>query len=75
MTAPRKLIHVAPAYPIDAANQGVSGVVILEGTIAGDGTFRELRTLRGPAILADAAVEAVSQWRYSPTTLNHVPSM
>jgi protein TonB len=70
---PRKLTDVKPGYPSEAVVQGLQGTVILAGTVASDGSVQDLRTLRGPSVLAAAAAEAVLQWRYTPTTLNRVP--
>jgi protein TonB len=47
--------------------------VRLEGVVAKDGTVQRLRVLSGHPLLAPAALEAVSQWRYRPTFLNGDP--
>lgn len=66
-----KLIErVAPAYPLEAVEKGITGVVRLEATISKEGFIRELRVLSGDPVLTASAVEAVEQWRYQPTTLN-----
>jgi periplasmic protein TonB len=70
---PRKIVDVAPAYPRLAAQAGVSGVVVLEAVIAEDGSVRDLKVLRSVPLLDQAALDAVRQWRYSPTTLGGVP--
>lgn len=51
----------------------VSGVVELEAVVGIDGRIRELRVKSGSPLLAPAAVEAVRQWIYEPTTLNGEP--
>jgi len=38
-----------------------------------DGLIGDLRVVSGPPMLADAAVEAVRQWRYRPYLLNGQP--
>ena len=38
-----------------------------------EGTVSEIRVLRGHPLLDAAAVDAVRQWRYSPTLLNGEP--
>jgi protein TonB len=46
--------------------------VILEAIIDETGAVTNLRVLRSIPLLDAAAKEAVSRWRYSPTTLNGV---
>jgi periplasmic protein TonB len=70
---PRKIVHVAPVYPEIARNARVEGVVILEAIISVRGTVENVRVLRSHALLERAAVDAVRQWRYTPTLLNGVP--
>jgi protein TonB len=70
---PQKMFHVPPVYPQIALSAGVHGVVILEATISETGTIENLRVLRSHPLLERAAVEAVKQWRYTPTRLNGVP--
>ena len=45
-------------------------MVIIEATIATDGTVRDARVIRSMPMLDQAALDAVSQWRYTPTLLN-----
>jgi len=65
--------RVEPNYPLIAQNAKIRGTVILEITIDKDGRVTDARVLRAIPLLTDAAVEAVRQWRYSPTTLNGTP--
>jgi len=51
----------------------VQGFVILEAVISEDGAVRSLRVLRSQPLLDAAAVEAVRQWRFTPTLLNGQP--
>ena len=71
--APRKIHHVAPVYPAIAQSARITGVVILEAIIAEDGTVGMVTLLRSVRFLDDAAVEAVRQWRFTPTLLNGQP--
>jgi protein TonB len=41
--------------------------------IAKGGSIQQLYVLQGYCTLAQAAVDAVKQWRYSPTKLNGEP--
>jgi TonB family protein len=70
---PQKIKNVAPVYPEDAKNARVEGQVIIEATIGVDGKVKNGRVLRGVPLFNQAALDAVNQWVYSPTTLNGVP--
>jgi TonB family protein len=70
---PKKIKHVDPVYPAIAQTSRVEGVVILELTVAEDGTVRDVRVLRSIPLLDQAAVDAVRQWEFTPTLLNGVP--
>jgi len=70
---PRKIKDVKPIYPADALAAQVSGVVILEATIAKDGSVKDVRVLRSIPMLDAAAIDAVSQWLFTATQLNGVP--
>jgi len=59
-----------PDYPAIARSARVTGTVILEAVIAEDGTVRDVRVLRSIRLLDEAAIEAVRQWRFTPTLLN-----
>jgi protein TonB len=62
--------RVEPLYPDLARRARISGAVQLEGVIGTDGRIRELKVLSGHPLLTKAAVDAVKQWVYRPTTLN-----
>lgn len=69
-----RLAHkVDPRYPERARKEGVEGWVWLHAMIREDGTVEELNVISGHPWLADAAVEAVRQWRYRPTLLDGKP--
>lgn len=71
---PTKTKHVAPAYPREAQEAGVTGVVILEARIEADGRVVNARVLRSIPQLDQAALDAVKQWEFTPTLLNGVPT-
>ena len=54
-----------------AARKG--GLVILQAIIDEDGSVREVSVLRSDPLFDRAAVEAVKQWRFTPTLLNGHP--
>ena len=49
-----------------ARQMKVQGSVILQALIGRDGTIQDLHVLSGPGILANAAEEAVRQWKFKP---------
>jgi protein TonB len=70
---PSKVRNVPPAYPEIAKQARVQGVVVLEAVISPSGEVTNVRVLRGVPLLNDAALQAVRQWRYTPTMLNGQP--
>lgn len=73
IAAPKKIRDVKPVYPEAALTARVQGVVIIEATIAADGTVMDAHILRSIPLLDEAALEAVRQWEFTPTLLNGVP--
>jgi periplasmic protein TonB len=70
---PRKIRDVKPVYPAIAVASGKEGLVILEAVIGEDGSVRDVRVLRSVALLDQAAIDAVRQWRFTPTLLSGQP--
>ncbi|HXE34653.1 MAG TPA: M56 family metallopeptidase [Verrucomicrobiae bacterium] len=75
LEASSRITKVQPVYPDSAKSAGISGTVILHAVISKDGKPLSLRVMNGQIDpdLARSAVEAVSQWRYTPTLLNGEP--
>jgi periplasmic protein TonB len=71
--APLLVNRVNPAYPAVAQSAQVEGSVILEATVGKDGRVQTVRVVRGHALLEQAAITAVKQWRYEPLALNGEP--
>lgn len=71
--APSRVHHATPVYPPIARQAGVQGLVILQAVIDTDGRVTDVRVLRSLPLLDQAAIDAVRQWRYTPTLLNGVP--
>jgi protein TonB len=68
------LIHrVVPQYPAIPREMHLEGTVVLQATISKSGTIENLRVVSGPALLQQAALDAVAQWRYRPYLLNGEP--
>jgi TonB family protein len=70
--APNKLQDVRPVYPDSMRAAGREGVVPLDAVIGVDGSVSAVRVLSADVHpdFAIAAVDAVRQWRFSPTLLN-----
>src|SRR5262249_25145966 len=69
-----KLIYgPKPVFPSLARQARIQGTVHLEAIISKEGAIENLSLLSGHPLLANAAVEAVKQWRYEPTLLNGAP--
>jgi protein TonB len=47
--------------------------VVLQATISKTGTIEGLHVMSGPAMLQQAAMDAVRSWRYRPYLLNNEP--
>jgi periplasmic protein TonB len=71
--AAKLLRKVIPVYPRLAIAAHISGTVRLMGVVAKDGTVQQIRVVSGPALLVEAALDAVRQWVYRPTMLNNKP--
>jgi protein TonB len=71
--APTNIKRVNPVYPPIAQSARVQGVVIIEATIGPDGSVKDAKILRSIPLLDQAALDAVKQWRFTPTLLNGVP--
>ena len=62
-----------PEYPTVARQARVQGIVVVAATVGPDGKVKAASAISGPALLQKAAVDAVKQWMYKPTTLNGAP--
>ena len=47
--------------------------MVLQAIIGKDGSIQDLKVMSGPAVLVEAALDAVRTWRYQPTLLNSEP--
>ena len=62
----RLLSRTEPQFPAAALAAHRAGTVVLHVQVAEDGSVASIRTLSGDPILANAAIEAVRNWRYQP---------
>jgi TonB family protein len=58
--------RTSPAYPELARRMHVGGKVVLLVTIQADGTVSATKVESGHALLAPAAQDAVTHWRFAP---------
>jgi len=73
ISAGRLIRKVSPVFPPYAKRAGIEGTVVLEAIVAKDGSVQELEVVSGNPALAQAAVDAVRQWKYQPYVLNGQP--
>jgi TonB family protein len=71
---PRKISDVRPRYPDKAKAKRIQGTVVLQCVISPTGKVADLTLLYAiDRSLADAAMEAVRQWEYTPTLVDGRP--
>jgi len=68
--AARLIFGPQPVYPTIARTTHTQGTVKIQALIGRDGVIRNLQVIGGPPLLVNAAMDAVSRWRYKPTRLN-----
>jgi general secretion pathway protein A len=64
---------IRPVYPSEAKKLHVAGDVYLKLDIAADGSVQAIQVLSGNPLLAQAAKEAIKQWRYKPVLQSGFP--
>jgi protein TonB len=70
---PRKIRHVTPVYPDLAMAAHVHGSVTLECLVSPQGLVTTVKLVRGIPLLNTSAIDAVTQWMYTPTLKDGVP--
>ena len=70
---PRVIYRVAPEYPVLAHQAGIQGEVIISAVIDNKGNVVDMKIVSGPALLYEAAMKALEQWKFEPTYLNGEP--
>jgi TonB family protein len=61
---------VQPVYPELAKQAKVEGKVSLRCLVGKDGAVERIEVKQGHPLLVEAAMKAVSQWKYKPLVLN-----
>ena len=67
------LTPIRPIYPAIARATHIDGTVIVEAVISRNGAIESLHVISGPALLRQAALEAIQPARYRPYRLNGEP--
>lgn len=65
--------RVDPDYPDAARPAKLQGVIVLDVVVRKDGTVADVHALDGPAVLAQAAVDALRWWRFEPYRVEGQP--
>jgi len=65
----RLVSKAEPVYPAEALRQRMAGTVKVHVIVGANGAVEKAELLSGPLLLEEAALRAVQQWRYEPTTL------
>lgn len=63
------VLRMDPVYPEQAKKEGVEGAVKIHIVLGREGTVKSLTPISGLPLLVPAAMNAVRQWRFSPTIL------
>jgi TonB family protein len=59
---------VAPSYPEIARRMSISGTVKLAVVVAPNGSIRDTKILGGHPVLVNAAVDAITKWKFEPAS-------
>jgi TonB family protein len=62
-----------PVYPVSAKQSQISGNVEVQFRISPQGRVYGAKSMKGSEVLAQAAIEAVTEWCYEPARLNGIP--
>jgi general secretion pathway protein A len=69
----RMISSISPVYPSLAKNQHIDGDVRIDALIDANGRVSAMKVVSGPALLQQAAMESLHQWKYQPATLDGKP--
>ena len=64
------LTAVPPTYPALAKTQRIEGAVRIDAVVDPNGRISAMKVMSGPALLHQAAMDALRQWKYQPATLD-----
>lgn len=70
---PKLISSVMPQYPFAAKEANVQGDVVIDTLISANGSVARMKVISGPAMLREAALNALRRWRYQPSELDGKP--
>ena len=73
LTQPRLISSVQPTYPAIAAQMRTQGEVVIRAVVDSNGKVATMKVVSGPALLQQAALNALRQWKYEPAKLDGRP--
>jgi len=65
--------RIEPVYPPIAKAARIQGMVVFNVVIGSDGKLKSTKVVSGPAMLQQAAIDALKQWTFRRFELNGVP--
>jgi protein TonB len=71
---PKLISSTRLVYPAAARQANIQGTVSVSANIDENGNVVSVKALSGPMLLRQAAVESVTQWRYSPALVDGKPT-
>jgi periplasmic protein TonB len=70
---PRRTYSIDPEYPAALRLTRIAGTVVIDAIIDERGNVVQARAVSGHPLLLGAALRAVEQWKYEPSSLNGQP--
>jgi TonB family protein len=71
---PKLISSTRAIYPATARESNIQGIVTVSASIDANGKVVAAKALSGPVLLRQAAVDSVSQWKYSPGLIDGKPA-
>jgi protein TonB len=71
---PKLISSTRAVYPATARQSSIQGSVTVSASIDANGKVVAAKALSGPILLRQAAVDSVSQWKYSPGLIDGKPA-
>jgi periplasmic protein TonB len=70
---PKAIAQVRPNYPPLARQAHIQGQVQIDAILDEQGNVIDMKVVSGPPLLYQAALDALTKWKYEPTYLNDQP--